>query len=97
MYFFTALAGFLFVYAIMSVTRSIRVGGGDADDDAVLGPRLPDSEDSSECSSDSESEDMKDFYDETTLSPEWLTKSDKEKKFILDKELDEYMSKNKDL
>jgi hypothetical protein len=40
---------------------------------------------------------MKDFYDETTLSPAWLTNSDKEKKFILDKELDEYMSKNKDL
>ena len=87
MYFLTAFTGFLIVYAIMSFTRSIRMGGGVADDDAVLGPRL----------SDSESEDMKDFYDETTLSPAWLANSDKEKKLILDKELDEYMSKNKDL
>ena len=33
---------------------------------------------------------MKDFYEETTLSREWLEKTEEEKKKILDKELDEY-------
>ena len=34
---------------------------------------------------------MKDFYDESLMSPRWCTLTDKEKKFKLDKELDEYM------
>ena len=38
---------------------------------------------------------MRDFYDETTLSPEWLALSEEEKRERLDKELDEYMSKSK--
>ena len=98
MYFLTAFAGFLIVYAIMSVTRSSQVDNSN-DENTVFGPRVSDSDDSSEYSSESESEseDMKDLYDETTFSPEWLAKSDKEKKLILDKELDEYTSKNKDL
>lgn len=38
---------------------------------------------------------MRDFYEETTLSPEWLALSEEEKRERLDKELDEYMSKSK--
>jgi hypothetical protein len=38
---------------------------------------------------------MRDFYEETTLSPEWLALSEEEKREHLDKELDEYMSKSK--
>ena len=38
---------------------------------------------------------MRDFYDETTLSPEWTAMSEEEKRERLDKELDEYMSKSK--
>jgi hypothetical protein len=54
--------------------------------------------------SDSEEEDeeddlpdgpMRDFYEETTLSPEWITLSEEEKRARLDKDLDEYMSKSK--
>ena len=36
---------------------------------------------------------MRDFYDETTLTPEWLALSNDEKKKRLDKDIDEYMSK----
>ena len=38
---------------------------------------------------------MKDFYEETTLPPDWIIKSDKEKKDILDKELEVYMNQEK--
>ena len=38
---------------------------------------------------------MKDFYEETTLSHEWLTLNEEEKRERLDKELNEYMSKSK--
>jgi hypothetical protein len=37
---------------------------------------------------------MKDFYEETTLSEEWLSKTDSDKREILDKQLDEYKNKN---
>ena len=99
MYFLTVFVGFLIVYATMSVTKNL--GGVNTNDDAVLSPSESDSDDYDDSSeseaSEDVSEDMKDFYDETTLSPEWLAKSDKEKKLILDKDLEEYMSKNKDL
>ena len=35
---------------------------------------------------------MKDFYEETDLPKEWLKKSEKEKKIILDKQIDDYMN-----
>lgn len=37
---------------------------------------------------------MKDFYEETTLTKEWLSKSEEEKKKILDRELEEYKNKS---
>ena len=37
---------------------------------------------------------MKDFYDESLMSPRWCTLTDKEKQSRLDRELDEYMDKN---
>ena len=38
---------------------------------------------------------MKDFYEETTLSDEWIFgKTDDEKREILDKQIEEYKNKN---
>ena len=37
---------------------------------------------------------MKDFYEETTLSDDWLKKSDTEKKNILDEDIDNYMNQD---
>ena len=37
---------------------------------------------------------MKDFYEETTLSDEWLKKSDTEKKKTLDRDIDNYMNQD---
>ena len=37
---------------------------------------------------------MKDFYEETTLSDDWLKKSDIEKKKILDEDIDNYMNQD---
>ena len=72
-------------------------------DEMVYGKHpMSDSEDEeSEYSEDEESEDseldddLEDFYEETTLSEEWLSKTDEEKKQILDKEIDEYMAQKK--
>ena len=36
---------------------------------------------------------MKDFYEETTLSTEWLKNSDTQKKKILDEEIETYMNR----
>ena len=36
---------------------------------------------------------MKDFYEETTLSTEWLKNSDTKKKKILDEEIETYMNR----
>ena len=72
------------------------------DDDSIVGhATFSDSDDDSRTSfSDSDDEEeiddsMRDFYEETTLSPRWLALSEEEKRERLDKELDEYMSKSK--
>jgi hypothetical protein len=67
----------------------------DDDDDGLVGhASFSDNEEEEE--EDEEVDDpMRDFYEETTLSPEWLALSEEEKRERLDKELDEYMSKSK--
>jgi hypothetical protein len=37
-------------------------------------------------------EDLKDFYEESNFSDDWKSLTENEKKKILDKEIDEYMS-----
>ena len=78
---------------------SILDGDDDECDDGFVGhASFSDDEDDDNASlSDEEDEDepMRDFYEETTLSPRWLGLSEEEKRERLDKELDEYMSKSK--
>ena len=50
-------------------------------------------EDEEEEEEEEEEEYMKDFYEETTFSNEWLEKTDQEKREILDRDLDNYMNK----
>ena len=68
----------------------------DSDDDSRT--TFSDSDDDSLSDSDDDEvlyEPMRDFYEETTLSPRWLALSEEEKRERVDKELDEYMSKSK--
>jgi len=70
------------------------------DEDEICYSKHPmsDSEDEDEVEDEEEEEledFMKDFYEETTFSQEWLNKTDQEKREILDRELDVYMNKVK--
>ena len=61
----------------------------DSDDDSLF-----EYEDNPMCKEEEIPCHMKDFYEETTLSDEWLKKSDTEKKKILDDEIDNYMNQD---
>ena len=66
-------------------------------DDIIYGKHpMSDSDDESDSDyEESEDDVLDDFYEETTLTEEWLSKTDEEKKQILDKEIDEYMEQKK--
>lgn len=61
----------------------------DSDDDSLF-----EYEDNPVCKEEEIPCYMKDFYEETTLSDDWLKKSDTEKKKILDDEIDNYMNQD---
>ena len=108
MFIFTTFTTFIFTLMLLKYSEAIqKLFGFYIDDnkyieDDMLYAKHPmsDSEDESEIYSEDESDcelddDLEDFYEETTLTDEWLSKTDEEKRIILDKEIDEYMERKK--
>ena len=110
MFIFTAFTAFFFTILTLKYSEffqklfGVYIDDNQYVEDEMLYGKHPmsDSEDEeSEYSEDEESEyselddDLADFYEETTLKEEWLSKTDDEKKQILDKEIDEYMAQKK--
>ena len=108
MFIFTTFTAFIFTLMLVKYSEAIqKLFGFYIDDnkyieDDMLYAKHPmsDSEDESEIYSEDESDcelddDLEDFYEETTLTDEWLSKTDEEKRIILDKEIDEYMERKK--
>ena len=89
---------FIYKYAQTVINLFKRYDPEILDDDGLVGHASfsDNEEDDVEEEEEEEIDDpMRDFYEETTLSPEWLALSEEEKRERLDKELDEYMSKSK--
>ena len=108
MFIFTTFTAFIFTLMLVKYSEAIqKLFGFYIDDnkyieDDMLYAKHPmsDSEDESEIYSEDESDcelddDLEDFDEETTLTDEWLSKTDEEKRIILDKEIDEYMERKK--
>ena len=108
MFIFTTFTAFIFTLMLVKYSEAIqKLFGFYIDDnkyieDDMLYAKHPmsDSEDESEIYSEDESDcelddDLEDFYEETTLTDEWLSKTDEEKRIILDKAIDEYMERKK--
>ena len=111
MYFLTTVvAGFAVATFVFNYSRFITWIFSKIDyEDEICYSKHPmsDSEDEDEDEDEDENENededdeeeledfMKDFYEETTFSQEWLNKTDQEKREILDRELDVYMNKVK--
>lgn len=110
MYFLTTVvAGFAVATFVFNYSRFItwifsKIEKENDYEDEICYSKHPmsDSEDEDEVEEEEEDEDeeeledfMKDFYEETTFSQEWLNKTDQEKREILDRELDVYMNKVK--
>ena len=107
MFIFTTFTAFFFTLLTLKYSEFIqKLLGVYVDDnqyveDEMLYGKHPMSDSEGEESEDEESEDseldddLADFYEETTLKEEWLSKTDDEKKQILDNEIDEYMAQKK--
>jgi hypothetical protein len=99
MFVFTFFSGLAIILMIVRYSEEIqKLFGVYIEDDEVIVEENENESDEESVSEDSggpEDEIMADFYEETTLSDEWLSKSDEEKKRILDKEIDEYMAQKK--
>ena len=108
-FFITLLSGIVFGTFIMYYSKFVTYIFSKLDkksvwnDDEICYSKHPmsDSEDEYEDEDEDEEEEeeeeeeeyMKDFYEETTFSNEWLEKTDQEKREILDRDLDNYMNK----
>ena len=98
MFFFTLFAGVTIAVFITWYTKFTRklMCDYESDEDISYGKHpMSDSDDDDEIEDEDEDDIDKDFYDESVFPKDWFLKSDKEKKEILDKELDEYMKLKK--
>ena len=102
MFIFTAFTTFFFTMLTLKYSEffqkllGVYVDDNQYVEDDMLYGKHPMSDSEDEESEYSElDDDLADFYEETTLKEEWLSKTDDEKKQILDKEIDEYMTQKK--
>jgi hypothetical protein len=102
MFIFTAFTTFFFTMLTLKYSEffqkllGVYVDDNQYVEDEMLYGKHPMSDSEDEESEYSElDDDLADFYEETTLKEEWLSKTDDEKKQILDKEIDEYMAQKK--
>lgn len=100
MFIFTTFTAVFFTFLALKYSEFFqKIIGVYVDDNVhitedIIYGKHPMSDNDDEGDSDyDESED--DFYEETTLTEEWLSKTDEEKKQMLDKEIDEYMEQKK--
>lgn len=104
MFVFSFFSGLAIILMVFKYSEEIqRMFGVYTEDNDIVTGGDSSEESSDESSEESDSEEysgpeddtMDDFYEETTLTDEWLSKPDDEKKRILDKEIDEYMAQKK--
>ena len=102
MFIFTAFTAFFFTILTLKYSEffqklfGVYIDDNQYVEDDMLYGKHPMSDSEDEESEYSElDDDLADFYEETTLKEEWLSKADDEKKQILDKEIDEYMAQKK--
>ena len=99
MFIFTSFTAIFFTLLALKYSEFIqKLFGVYVDDNQYIEDEMVYGKHPMSDSEDEESEyselddDLEDFYEETTLSEEWLSKTDEEKKQLLDKEIDEYMT-----
>ena len=93
MFIFTIVGGLLIVSLVQWYSRFIRQFFLDPDDEEVSYNKHPMSESEDDDDDDDYEDDgMDDFYEESYFPPGWFLKTEEEKRKILDKELEEYMS-----
>lgn len=105
MFIFTSVFVTFIVYITVKYSESIQkligiyVDDNDVVEDDIIYGKHPMSDDDDEYTSDDEDDELddylEDFYEETTLTDEWMEKTDEEKREILDREIDEYMYQKK--